>query len=500
MVVSIDAGTGRFKMAVPDALGNPKLVLTDAGQPFFDSVVYFEGPGEIIIGSEARNAALVHPERAVFDWKRHMGGDVVLYTDEDGKAHRARDIFVLLLGKAKEIIESKTGEPVNDVVISTPANYDDKQRQETLDAGAEAGMNVILTPKEPTCAALGNEIHKRKRCTAVVFDLGAGTFDVSIVKAAGNLFEVVTTGGEAKLGGTDFNERVRAKALDGFERQFHYRPTQQDEPLFYQSLWQQTEQLKISLSVQKQCQLAVACNSDLIKMTVTRDQFESWIKDLVDRAIDRTQKTLQEANLQWSDIDEVYAVGGSSMVPLVKRRLEEVSGKKVSQKCEAHCAHALGGVIAGRLEYHRLGKDYRVHDVTLPSPDFYLREILSHPIGVAALDGNEAEICCEMLAKNTPIPSQHTRTFKVAEPNQTAVRIRVLDGQDGVAAGSCLELGHFELADLPPRPDLIGRIEIMFHIDANAMLTATARDTVSGKTGELQIEYKRGDDNGNSDT
>jgi molecular chaperone DnaK (HSP70) len=156
-------------------------------------------------------------------------------------------------------------------------------------------------------------------------------------------------------------------------------------------------------------------------------------------------------------------------------------------------------VIAGRLEYHRLGKDYRVQDVTLPSPDFYLREILSHPIGVAALDGDEAEICCEMLAKSTPIPSEHTRTFKVGQPNQTAVKIRVLDGQDGTLASSCLELGHFELKDLPPRPDLIGRIEITFHIDSNAMLTATARDIVSGKTGELQIEYKRGDDDGKAD-
>ncbi|MDI6450501.1 Hsp70 family protein [Anaerobaca lacustris] len=498
MIPAIDAGTGRFKMAVPDALGNPKLVLTDAGQPFLDSVVYFEGPGAIIIGSEARNAALVHPDRAVFNWKRHMGTDEVLYTDENGKAYCARDILAILLERAKEIIESKTGEPVNDVVVSTPANYDDRQRQETLDAGAEAGLHVLLTPKEPTCAALGNEIHKRKECTAVVFDLGAGTFDISVVRATGNLFEVITTGGEAKLGGADFSERARSKILDEFERQFHHRPTPQDEPLFFQSLWQQIEQLKISLSIQKHCQLAVACNSDLLRMAVQRDQFESWIDDLVGRAIDRTQKTLQEARLQWSDIDEVYAVGGGSMVPLVKQRLEEVSGKKVSQRCEAHCAHALGGVIAGRLECHRLGKPYRVQDVTLPSPDFYLREILSHPIGVAALDGNEAEICCEMLAKNTPIPSQHIRTFKVAEPGQTAVRIRVLDGPDGAAAGACLELGHFELTDLPARPDLVGRIEIVFHIDANALLTASARDTVSGKTGELQIDYRRGDDHDNT--
>lgn len=499
MVPAIDAGTGRFKMAVPDALGNPQLVSTETGQLFFESVVYFDESGEIIIGSEARNAALVHPERAVFDWKRYMGTDNVLCRPKGGKGYQAKDILVIFLGKAKEIIERKTGEPVNDVVVLTPANYNDEQVQATLIAGAEAGLNVVLTPKEPSCAALGNEIHKRKRCTAVVFDLGTGTLDVSILKTTDNLFEVVMTGGRAKLGCTDFNERAREQLLAEFERQFKYRPKPEDDPVFFQNLWQQVEQLKISLSVQRECQLAVACNDDLLKKKVTRDEFESWIRDLVDQAIDCAQKTLEEAHLQWSDIDEVYAVGGGSLVPLVRRRLEEVSGKKISQRCEAHYAHALGGVIAGRLEYQRRGKAYRVQDVTLPPPDFCVRDILSHAIGVAALDGDETEVCCEMLAKSTPIPSQHTRTFKMAEPNQTAVRIRVLDGQDGVTANSCLELGHFELTDLPSRPDLIGRIEITFRIDANAMLTATARDTVSGKTGELQIEYKKGGSRGKAE-
>ncbi|MBN1360438.1 MAG: Hsp70 family protein [Sedimentisphaerales bacterium] len=499
MLPAIDAGTGNFKVAVPDNLGNPKLLSTETGQLSFESIVYFDKSGETIIGSEARNAALVHSERAVFDWKRYMGTDEILYTGDDGKDYRAKDILVILMGEAKQTVASKTGEPVNEVVVLVPANYSDRQNQETLDAGAEAGMSVVLLPKEPTCAALGNGIHQRKRCTAVVFDLGAGTFDVSIVRATGNLFEVLMTGGEGKLGGRDFNERARQKVLEEFERQFKYRPTPKDDPLFFQSLWQQVEQMKISLGAQKGFQLAVACNGDLLKLKVTREQFESWIADLVDKAIVRTEKTLAEANLAWSNIDEIYAVGGGSLVPLVRQRLEQVSGKKISQRCEVYGAHALGGVIAGRLEYQRQGKAYRVHDVTLPPPDFCLRDIMSHPIGVAALDGKETEVCCEMLPKNTPIPSQHTRTFMMTEPDQTAVRIRVLDGHEGALASDCLELGQFELVDLPARPDLIGRIEITFHIDANAMLTATARDTVSGKTGELQIAYKGGRHDGNAD-
>lgn len=223
---------------------------------------------------------------------------------------------------------------------------------------------------------------------------------------------------------------------------------------------------------------------------MTRDQFDERVRPLVETAIKRTEQTVKDANLGWKDIDEIYAVGGGSLPPIVREELERLPGKKVSRRCEPHCAAALGAVIAGQLEYGRLGKEYRVKGGTLPPPDFYVREILSRPIGVAVLDENGKEICSEILAKNTPIPSIQTRVFKMTEPNQTEVLIRVLDGEDGAEADKCVELGRFELKGLPARPDLIGRIEITFNLDRNGMLTANARDTESGKSAEMKITYK----------
>jgi len=490
MIPGIDAGNFRFKMAVPDSGGNAVLITNSFGETFIRSVPYFAEDGSILVGTEAENAALANPQRAVFDWKQHMGTDDVLYTAEDGKQYKAKDIGAILLKSAKETIEAKTGRVCNEAVISTPANYNDVQKQQTIEAAREAGLTVLLLIHEPTAAALGNELHKKKDGVVLVFDLGGGTFDVSLVQVKGNLFEVIATGGEAKLGSRDFNECIDQKVLDEFEAEHNYRPNQKEHPVFCQEMAQRVEHLKVSLSAQKQSQIVLSCDGDQFKTTITRDQFNSWVLSLAEKAMKRTELTVKEAKLDWPDISEVYAVGGGSMPPIITDLLEKLTGKKVSRRCEPHCAAALGAVIAGRLECARQGRSYQVGDRTLPPPGFYLREILSRPIGVATLDENNKETCCVMLAKDTPIPSIQTRIFKMTEPNQTEVLIRSLDGEDGAEASQCVELGRFELKDLPARPDLIGRIEIIFNLDANGMLTATARDIVSGKTAELQIAYK----------
>jgi len=490
MIPGIDAGCYRLKMAVPDSTGSPKLITNRFGKPHIRSVIFFAEDGSIIVGTEAENAALADPKRAVFDWKREMGTKKVLYKDKNGKAYRAKDILAILLKEAEENIEAKTGEVCQEVVITTPANYTDVQKQQTEDAGSEAGLKVLYMPKEPTAAALGNEFHKRRNSKALVFDMGGGTFDVSILENIGNVCEVIATNDEPKLGGIDFNRCLEEILLEQFEATHRYRPTQKDHPVFHQDLQQRLEQLKLTLTVQKQSQIVLSCDGDSLKASVTRDQFDERVRPLVETAMKRAEQTVKDANLGWKDIDEIYAVGGGSLPPIVREELEKLSGKKISRRCEPHCAAALGAVIAGQLEYARLGKEYRVKGGTLPPPDFYVREILSRPIGVAVLDENGKELCSEILAKKTPIPSIQTRTFKMTEPNQTEVLIRVLDGEDGTEADKCVELGRFELKGLPPRPDLIGRIEITIHLDKNGMLTATARDTVSGKTAELQISYK----------
>jgi len=278
--------------------------------------------------------------------------------------------------------------------------------------------------------------------------------------------------------------------LEQFEDKHGYRPNRKDHPVFCQDLAQRVEQLKLALTVQQQSQLVLSCNGDQLTATVTREQFNAKCSHLVQKAMKKTLQTVKDANLDWQGIDEIYAVGGPSLMPIIGEQLEKLTGKKISRRCEPHCAAALGAAIAGRLECQRLGRPYIVSGLTLPPIDYYLRDILSRSIGVAVLDENSREICCVLLAKNIPIPSIQTRTFKMTEPNQTTALIRVLDGEDGAEASQCVELGKFELKDLPPRPDLIGRIEIIFNLDASGILTATARDTVSGKTAELQITYK----------
>ncbi len=486
--LGIDAGTTRFKTAILNSNGEPQILTNRMGQTFTPSVVFFGDDGPLV-GTEADNAALGEPAKAVFDWKVNMGTDEVLYTDAGGTDYRAQDILTILLENVKADAEAKTGEPVNEIVVTVPANYKNLQIQQTADAAKRAGMEVISLPKEPTAGALGNHVYKLKSGRVLVYDLGGGTFDVSIIKVTGNICEVVATGGIPKLGGRDFNKRVEAKIIEEFETQHDYRPDTQSQAIFYQDLRGRVEQLKIALSAQSQCNVVLSCNGDLLNMTVTRQEFESWVDDLVVQSIQQTQETLKEAQLQFSDIDAIYPIGGGSMMPIVIRRLEEASGMKVTSNCEAHCAAALGAAIAGRLEYERQGKSYQVGSVTLPPINFFMRDILSCAVGVSVLDERQQSVCCEILAKDTPIPSIQARNFKLAELGQTDVRIEILQGREGDKTDDCTAMGHFDLADIPSRPDVVNRIEITIDLDKDGLLTASARDTVSNKKSQLKVDY-----------
>ncbi|MBW7991920.1 MAG: Hsp70 family protein [Planctomycetes bacterium] len=489
MIPGIDAGNSRFKYAVGDEAGNPKIITNLYGESFTPSAVYFAQDGSIVIGTEALNAGFIEPSRLVVNWKRDMGTDKPLYTADDGIVYKARDILAILLKDAKDNIEAKTGQVINEAVITVPANYNDIQKQHTIDAAASVGMKAILLPHEPTAAALGNQLYKHKGSTAVVFDLGGGTFDVSIVSCKGNTMDIIATGGEQHLGGRDFNDRISEKLLEEFETKNGFRPSPEEHPVFYQEMMQRIEQLKISLSVQSQSQVVLFCEGKQLQMTITRQQFNQWVLDLAEKTMEKTEQTVKEANLDFTDIDEVYAVGGGSMMPIVTEMLEELTGKKVSRRCQPHCAAALGAVLAGRIECERQGKTYTCGDVALPGPGLIVHEILSHTIGVMALDQDDREVCSQILAKDTPIPSIQTKLFKLSQPNQTAVTIQILEGEDGQGSKDCLVLGHFDLNDLPPRPDLIGRVEVTFSLDENGLLSAKARDSVSGKEEQMQIDY-----------
>ena len=490
MIPCVDAGNSRFKSAVADLAGNPKLITNRFGEPFTPSAVFFAPDGSIVVGTEAINAGFIDPSRLVINWKRAMGSNEALYTAEDGTVYLAMDILAILLEDAKSNIEAKTGQVINEAVITVPANYSDLQKQQTIDAAQKVGMDVLTLPHEPTAAALGNELHKRNNSTALVYDLGGGTFDVSIVRTKGNVCKIIATGGDPNIGGRDFNERINSKLLDEFESVNGFRPSNDKHAVFFQEMEQKTEHLKKSLSVQAQSPVVLFCEGKQLQMTVTRDLFNSWVRDIAEKTIQKTRQVIEEAGLDISQIDEIYAVGGGSMMPIVVELLENLISKKVSQKCEPHCAAAFGGILSGRLEYQRQGKKYTIGHVVLPSPKAIIHEILSHTIGVLALTEDGRDICSEILSKDTPIPSIQTKMFQLGEPNQTAVTIKVLQGEGGHDADDCLILGHFELNDLPPRADMIGRIEVTFSLDNNGLLTAKARDIVSGKEEQMQIDYE----------
>ncbi len=498
MIPGIDAGNSRFKYAVVDQAGNPKVITNRFGESFTPSAVFFSQDGSIVIGTEALNAGFAQPERLVVNWKRDMGTDHTLYTNDRGKAYTAKDILAVLLADAKENIEAKTDSVVNQAVVTVPANYNDLQKRETIEAGKSVGIEIILTPHEPTAAALGNNIYERKGSTALVYDLGGGTFDVSIVRSNGNTMDIIATDGLQQLGGRDFNACIAARLLDEFEAENGFRPSKEEQPLFYQEMAQRIEQLKISLSAQSQTSIVLFCEGKQLQLTVKRDQFNQWVEDLARKTIEKTASVVKQANLKITDINEIYAVGGGSMMPIITDMLEELMGKKVSKRCEPHSAAAFGAVIAGRIKCEIEGKTYTCGDVVLPGPDIFVNDILSHNIGIMALDGDR-QICSEILSRDTAIPSIQTKLFKLSEPNQTAVTLKVLEGDNGKMADDCLELGIFQLQDLPPRPDLIGRIEVTFSLDANGLLTAKARDNASGKTAEMEITYDIATDNGNTE-
>lgn len=487
--VGIDLGSTRSKVAILTESGEPQLLTNRQGETFTISSVFFPGDGSYCVGTEALNASLAEPKRSVFNWKRHMGTSTVLYTDDDGKEYRAVDIASLIIRKIIEDIEAKTQDTVDEIVVTVPANYGNSQKQDTHKAAEMAGVRVLRTWHEPTAGALGNHIAKLKNAKVVVCDVGGGTTDISVIKSKGNVCEVIATGGIPKLGGKDFNDRLKSHVVNAFKEKYGYRPCKDEHAIFYQDLEMRIEQAKINLSVQQQAGIVVSNNGDVLNLTITRQQFEQMVADLVKQVIDVTIKTLQEASLGWDDIDAIYPIGGGSMVPMIKQSLEKASGKAVTSNCEAHCAVALGAAIAARIEYERQGKPFQVGSVTLPPIGYYMRDILSRSIGVSALNESEQEICCEILGKETPIPSLQTRNFMLSELGQTNVRVHVLQGCEGQKAKDCESLGHFDLENIPSKSDLGSRIEITFDLDANGLLTASARDMVSNKKAELQLDY-----------
>jgi molecular chaperone DnaK len=485
-----DLGNSRTKIAQADRDGRPVIVPNALGELYILSVVHFPDDGEPVVGSEAVNMAFAEPQKVVFNWKRHMGTDKVLYRSKDGKEYRAKDIAALILKEVKRAVEARTGVVITELTVTTPANYTEKQKAETIEAAESVGLKVLCLPTEPTAAALGNDVHLRGDGLYLIFDLGGGTFDVSLLRVRGNLFEVLHTNGDPELGGQDVNRRIREHILQMFKAEHGYVPDLATSPVFYADMGARIEQVKITLTTRDSANVIVRDGEKLLNRKVTRQEVEGLISDLVKRSITLVTQTLSEAKVDWKDVTAILPVGGGSRMPAFIQELERVSGQKVSQKVEPDYAAALGAVVAARVECQRQGRQAQGEAGALPPLNLFTREVTSHPLGVSALNSRKDPRQHVLLAKGTPYPSTQVRTFALVEPRQTEALIIILEGDDGLPEDKCVRIGEFELHNLPPYADVTERIEVTFELDASGLLTATARDLKSGRSANMKIAYK----------
>ncbi len=491
--VGIDLGDGRVKVAIPDSSGNPVTMPFSDGGTYLHSAVYFNTDGSVVFGDEAWNLGLAEPQRLVVNWKRKMGTDEVLHQADDGTQYKARDIARLLLQEVARNFEARTGNILTKAAVSVPAIYNDRKKQETMEAGEQLGIEIICLPHEPTAGLFGNKVHDRCDGLRLVIDIGSSTTDVSIGEKSGNTIAIKNTNGDPQLGGQDFSSKLREMILERFEEKHGFRPDPQKHALSYQDLFHRIEQVKHSLTSREQASLVISCKGKVFNTTITRDEFEQITADEVKKVMDCVNQTLKEADISADEILEILPVGGPSQMPMIANAIEKHLGKKPTCHCEPHFAVALGNVIAGRLEVERSGKSFDVNGYKLPPLSLSARDVTSHPIGVAVLekDNDPKLVNAVILEKGAPIPSTKTHPFTLAIPGQTDAKIEILQGREGASYPECLLLGHFELSGMTQIHDRPHRIEICLKIDKNGMLNAGAYDPEGGINADLDIDYKK---------
>lgn len=488
-IAGIDLGNSRTKIAVLDDQGHPTMQANGIGELFTHSVVYIDENGQAIVGSEALNASFLNPERAVLNWKRHMGTDEVLYTSES-TTFCAKDIASIILGHVAKNYEERTGEILTEASITVPANYTDKQKQETIDAAKSVGIDAIITPHEPSAGAVGNNVHRRGNGRVLVVDLGGGTFDVSLVDVSGNNVSIITTNGDPRLGGQDFTNAIVDCVLDDFENQHGFRPDGKDHAVVIHELHTRAEQAKLTLSVRDTSSVQLVCDGRVVSTTITRTDFANRTRPLVDRALDCIERSLEEASLSSSQITQALPVGGGSQMPSFQEAINERFGLTLTSHAEPHFAVALGALQIARLTKEQAGEAVTVGGRKLPPLELSVQERTAHPIGVAVLDNQDSLVNSVILKKGVLMPSDHMSIYQLAKPGDTGAIIQVLQGPEGIPADACEPLGRMELQGLKPIHDRPHRIEIRIHIDKNGILTAEAYDPMSHVREEMTVEWK----------
>ena len=498
-VIGIDLGTTNSCVAVMEG-STPKVIENSEGMRTTPSIVAFTDDGERLVGQPAKRQAVTNPEKTFFAVKRLIGrryddptvekdkklvpykivrasnGDA--WVEADGKTYSPSQISAFVLQKMKETAEAYLGQKVEQAVITVPAYFNDAQRQATKDAGRIAGLEVLRIINEPTAAALAYGLDKKQSGTIAVYDLGGGTFDISILEIGDGVFEVKSTNGDTFLGGEDFDMRLVNYLADEFQKEQGIDLRR--DKLALQRLKEAAEKAKIELSSTTQTEInlpfitADETGPKHLTMKLTRAKFEALVDDLIQRTIEPCRKALKDAGLSAGEIDEVILVGGMTRMPKVQEVVKQFFGKEPHKGVNPDEVVAVGAAIqAGVLQGDV--KDVLLLDVTPLS------------LGIETLGG----VFTRIIERNTTIPTKKSQVFSTAEDNQSAVTIRVFQGEREMAADNKL-LGQFDLVGIPPAPRGVPQIEVTFDIDANGIVNVSAKDKATGKEQQIRIQASGG--------